>query len=392
MRKRILHVVGGMNRGGAETWLMHIMRHIDRQSFRMDFLVHTNQPGAFDEEIRALGGKIFSCLHPSRPWAYAFNFKRILRQHGPYSIVHSHVHLYSGFILRLAKQTGVPDRIAHSHNDTLVLHASAGSFRRFYQVLMESWISRYATLGLACSKLAAAALFGRSWEEDSRWQVIHYGIDLSPFKTQIDSKEIRSELGIPSDAFVVGHVGRFSEQKNHTFLIKIAQEIARREKKFCLLLIGDGGLRPAIEKQVAQAGLTEAVRFTGVRADVPRLMQGAMDVFLFPSFFEGLGLVLIEAQAAGLPCIFSDVIPREADVVEPLLKRLSLTQSVSSWAEAVLATRDQKLAITRPEALAAVEQSSFNILKSVSKLANTYIDLDKVFHSDVSRTKLNQDG
>lgn len=380
---RVLHIVGGMDRGGVETWLMHVLRHIDRKSFQMHFMVHTNQPCAYDDEILALGGKIIPCLHPSRPWTYARNFKRILRQHGPYDIIHSHVHLYSGYVLRLARQMGVPMRIAHSHNDTSLLQNRAGYYRRAYQTLMRNWLHRHATSGLACSKLAAAALFGPVWEHDGRWHVLNYGIDLNPFKTRVDRGAVLAELGISPDAFVVGHVGRFAEQKNHAFLMEIAGEIVRREKNFRLLLIGDGPLRPAIEKQVAQMRLTENVIFAGVRPDVPRLMLGAMDVFLFPSFFEGLGLVLIEAQAAGLPCIFSDVVPAEADVVKPLVTRLSLSQSADSWAEAILAVRDRGQVVPKPEALAIVEQSSFNIHSSINRLENIYANPGEALQSNI---------
>ena len=155
-------------------------------------------------------------------------------------------------------------------------------------------------------------------------------------------------------------------------LVDIAQEIAKREENFALLLIGDGPLRPAIENRVAQAGLTDKVIFLGLRDDVPRLMLGAMDVFLFPSLFEGLGLVLVEAQAAGVPCFISDVVPEEADVVPQLVYRLSLSLPAFTWAEAVLSARRAKENISQPEALGKVEQGPFNILTSVRKLECVY--------------------
>jgi len=311
----VLHVVGGMNRGGVETWLMHVLRHIDRERFQMDFLVHTTQECAYDEEIRALGAKIIPCLHPRRPWIYARNFKRILREDGAYDVVHSHVHHYSGHVLRLAHQAGVPVRIAHSHNDTSALQAKARLLRRSYLALMKRWIARHATVGLAASRRAVADLFGRDWESDPRWRILYYGVDFTPFHADVDPAAVRAELGIPMDAFVVGHVGRFAEQKNHALLVDIATEATKWEPRTPVLLVGDGPLRPDIERQVAQAGLAERVIFAGIRPDVPRIMLGAMDLFLFPSLFEGLPLALVEAQAAGLPCVFSDVVSEEADVV-----------------------------------------------------------------------------
>jgi glycosyltransferase involved in cell wall biosynthesis len=370
---RILHVLGGMVRGGVETWLMHILRHIDRDRFHMDFLVHTTQPCAYDDEVRALGSKIIPCMHPWRPWLYARNLKRVLREHGPYDVVHSHVHHYSGFVLRLAQQPSVPVRIAHSHNDTTQLQAEATLLRQGYLTLMKRWISRYATVGLAASRKAAVALFGPVWEADSRWRILHYGIDLTPFRNPVAPAAVRAELGIPAEAFVMGHVGRFVKQKNHAFLVDIAAEVARREPMMRLLLVGDGPLRPTIEQRVAQAGLTNRIVFAGLRSDVPRLMLGAMDVFVLPSLHEGLPVVGLEVQAAGLPFVLSDVVAEELDEVKPLVRRLSLSLPASAWAEAILAVRDAAPAITQPEALHMMEKSSFTIQASVERLEEAYL-------------------
>ena len=352
---------------------MHVLRHIDRDRLRMDFLVHTTQPCAYDDEIRAFGSKIIPCLHPSQPWSYARNFKRILREYGPYDIVHSHVHHFSGYVLRLAQQAGVPVRIAHSHNDTSSIETGAGLYRRLYSNLTKSWIARHATLGLGASRQAAANLFGSVWETDPLWQVLYCGIDLAPFRDSINPVTVRAELGIPADAFVIGHVGRFVEQKNHIFLVEIAAEVAKREPRMRLLLVGDGSLRPDIEQKVAELGLGDRVIFAGVRPDVPRLMLGAMDVFLFPSLYEGLGLVLVEAQAASLPCIFADVVPEEVDVFKPLMRRLSLSQPASAWAKAVIASKHDTVTITKLEALATLEKSRFYIRRGAKELELYYI-------------------
>lgn len=369
--KRILQIVGGMNRGGVETWLMHVLRHIDRTRYHMDFLVHTTKPCAYDDEIRALGSKIIPCMHPSRPFSYTKRLHAIL-QEGQYDVVHSHVHHFSGWTLRTAAQAGVPVRIAHSHSDTSSVQARASLPRRAYLTLMHRWMHQYATRKLSVSKLAAAALFGRNWESDSKHQLLYYGIDLSPFEVDYPNRQFRASLGIPENAFVVGHVGRFVPVKNHAFLIEIAAEVCQRNPDVYFLLVGDGPLRPQIEQQAAQAGLNGRVIFAGLRDDVPALLKGATDAFLFPSLYEGLPVTLIEVQAARLPVVISDVITEEIDLIKPLIKRMSLNQSAAEWAQAVLACRERKAVISQSEALDCVRHSPFNIEQSASDLMAVY--------------------
>ena len=370
MTVRILHVVGRMNPGGVETWLMNILRNIDRKRYRMDFLVHTDQPGVYDEEIRALGSRLIPCLHHRRPLAYARTFLSILRRHGPYDLVHSHVHLFSGYVLQLARRVGVPIRISHSHNDTS--RQRRGPVDRLYRVMMRRWLRDHSTERLACSRQAATALYGEATEAERLWRVISYGRDLSPFRLPVDKSSVRAELGILEQAFVVGHVGSCTEQKNHLLWIEVAGEIARRDPNARFLLIGDGKLRPTIEKRAEQLNLSDKVVFARTRTDVPRLMLGATDCFFFPSLWEGLGLALIEAQAAGLPCVVADVVPREADVVMPLLRRLSLSSPVESWADAILEFREVARPLDRSAALALVEQSPFNIQSGLEQLESIY--------------------
>ena len=372
--RRILHVVGGMNRGGIETWLMHVLRHIDRDRFQMDFLVHTAEPCPYDDEVRSLGSKIIPCLDSSKPWLYANNFKRILREYGPYDIVHSHVHHFSGYVLWLAKQAGISVRIAHSHNDTSSAEAKAGLYRRLYLTLMEWWIARYATVGFGCSRKAIADLFSPSWEKDQRWQCLYYGIDLKPFREPVDARTIRAELGIPADAFVISHVGRFVAQKNHLFLLEIAAEVAKREPKMRMLLLGEGSLRPEIEQKAIELELGDRIIFAGNRSDVPRLMLGAMDAFILPSLHEGLPVVGIEAQAADLPFILSDIITEEVDRVKPLIHRISLSQPASVWAQEILLVKNKISNISQADSLAILENSKFNIACSVDSLTKIYTD------------------
>lgn len=369
---RILHVVGGMGRGGVETWLMHILRHIDRQRFSMDFLVHTDKPCVYDDEIRARGARIIPCLYPTPPWQYRHNFLTILKEHGPYDIVHSHVHHFSGYVLSLAQRAGVPVRIAHSHNDTTASVRNINLPRRFYRTMTERWVKRFATIGLACSIPAAEDLFGRSWQNDHRWRLLYYGIALDPFRQPVDRRTVRAELGIAPEAFVIGHVGRFAEQKNHTFLVDIAAEVIRRAQTTRLLLVGEGPLRRPMEAKARSLHLEKQLVFVGGRSDIPRLMLGAMDMFLLPSLHEGLPMVLLEAQAAGLPAVVSDVVSQEGDVLVGWGKRLSLTLPVSTWADAVLECQTWAERPFLDAPVTAVEKSRFNIQASVAELERIY--------------------
>ncbi len=370
---RILHVFGMMDRGGAETWLMHILRIMDRDRYQMDFLVHVTEPKEYDDEIRALGSKLIADPYTRRPFRYARELKRVLADEGPYDIVHSHVHQYSGFVLRIAKQAGVPIRIAHSHSDAATVEARAPLPRRAYLGLMHRWIGRYATDGLAASRQAADDLFGPDWDADPRFRILPCGVNFDPFAVTICPAEVRAEFHIPPGAFVVGHVGKFIAVKNHAFLLDVAAAIVARapDMDTRFLLVGEGELRAEMMERANQLGLGARVIFAGSRADVPRLLRGGMDLFLFPSLLEGLGLAIVEAQAAGLPAVFADVVPREADIVPPLVHRLSLHQSASAWADAILALRDAT-PLAQPEALAIARATPFDIHTSWAALEGIY--------------------
>ncbi len=371
---RILHVVGAMNRGGAETWLMHILRNIDRKIFQMDFLVGTTNACAYDDEIRSLGGRVIPCTGPSQPLKYAQKFKQILREYGPYDVVHSHIHHYNGYILRLADQAGVPNRVCHSHIDSTALEAKSGWMRRWYFKLMTRWIDRHATIGLGCSDVASANLFGANWKNDPRWQIYYCSIGLAPFAVAIDTQTAqttRAELGIPAQAVVIGHVGRFQEQKNHPFLLDIFVEVLKQEPQAYLLLVGEGPLRPEIEQQAVAKGIGDRTIFAGSRPDVPSLMLGVMDAFVMPSLCEGLPLVGIEVQAAGLPTFLSEAITPEVCIVKQLVTRMSLSQSASIWADQILRSQHER-SIEQREALKIVQQSPFNIQVGMTKLIEIY--------------------
>jgi glycosyltransferase involved in cell wall biosynthesis len=368
---RVLHVVGRMDRGGVETWLMHVLRSIDRARFALDFLVHTDMPGAHDEEIRRLGGRVIPLPLPTQRFWYASRFRRAIRDHGPYDIVHSHVHHFSGVVLRAAYLAGIGSRIAHSHSDTSAAQATATITRRAYLRVTEALIRRYGTTALAASEKAGRALF--TWDhDDSRcaWDVLHYGIDLDPFLARPDKVSVRRELGLDSDTLIVGHVGNFNAVKNHAFLVSVFEEITKRHRQSALLLVGEGPLRKDLETQIAARGLRQRVIFAGPRSDVPRVLAGAVDVFVFPSLWEGLPVAVIEAQAAGLPVLLSDRVSNEVVILPHLVHRLPLEAGPAHWATVSLQVRLDRM---MPEiARRQVADSDMNIQRCVSRLQETY--------------------
>jgi glycosyltransferase involved in cell wall biosynthesis len=368
---RILHVVSSLDRGGIEMWLLHLLRHVDRQRYPMDVLVLNARRGPLESDLRALGCRAFYCAGHRKPWILQRFVSDLLRRHGPYDIVHSHVHRFGGVIMRIAAGQGVPIRIVHSRNDMRPVEGRAGRLRRIYTRTMQRWINAYATSLIAISADAAEDLFGSGWRRDDRCSIIYSGRDLSAFARQGDRAAIRQPLRLPADALVIGHVGRFHERKNHGLIIEVAAEVFRREPSARLLLVGDGDGEAKVRAHVAALGIEDCVVFAGASMQVPQLLRHAMDVFLFPSHHEGLGVAVVEAQAAGLPCVVADHLPDEIDVVPELVHRVPLFAGPAAWASAVLsAANDRRIEVT--EALAAVLATDFNIERSVGKIAQIY--------------------
>jgi len=369
---RALHVVSRMDRGGVETWLMHVLRHIDRHEVALDFIVNVDRDAAYDEEIRALGGRILRCPHPLTP-SYARRFQCLLARNGPYDIVHSHLQSFSGYILRLAHKQGAPVRIAHSHTDTRGAPRRGTLWRKVYVRGMAKWLNRYATVKLAISNRSAACLYGSNWECDPRCRILYYGVDLSPFQHTVDRAAVRAEIGVPQEAVLIAHAGRFIDAKNHTFVVDVAREILSRYPHVYFVMLGEGPLRQETMQKVTNLGLEQRVLFTGVRADVGRILLAA-DGFLFPSLYEGLGLALVEAQAAGLPCLCSERIPEEATVIPELVQRLCLSAPAAAWADRIMAAVSRPRAFSTAEAIDRVERSRFNLQSSVNELKQIYFD------------------
>jgi glycosyltransferase involved in cell wall biosynthesis len=374
---RILHVLGRLNPGGVEVWLRHVLRHIDRHRFRMDFLVLNEMPGLYDDEFRGLGAKVIPCGGHRHPWAFPRRVRAVLAEHGPYDVVHSHVHHFSGVVLAVAAGAGIPIRLAHSHSDPEGFGRAPTVRRQAYRVLMNTLLNRVATGGLACSRPAARSLFGRDWASNPKWDVVYCGLDLDPFHTDSAPGSMKRALGFEEDDLVVGHIGSFQEVKNHTFLLKVFARFLKLERRARLVLVGDGPLRQDIEGEARRAGLSERVHFLGIRSDVPDLLIGVFDAIVMPSHYEGLPVALVEAQAAGLPCIYSDVVTEEAVIVPELMRPLSLNVSPDRWASAVREAIRSTRSRDRESALARVTESPFNIWDGLRALQAWYVSPDR---------------
>lgn len=356
---RILHVVTYMGRGGLETMLMNYYRAIDRTKVQFDFLTHRDFRADYDDEIETLGGKIYRLpnLNPfSRSYLGALD--RFFREHPEYRIVHSHLDCMSAIPLKAAKKHGVPVRIGHAHNSSQPRDA-----KYLLKLFYKRMIAGQATQLFACSDEAGRWMFG-----NADFRVLNNAIDAGKYAFDADIRStVRRELGLPADALVVGHVGRFDPQKNHRFLVEIFEKMPEDAR---LLLVGDGVLRPDVEQQAEALGIRDRILFTGVRTDVDRLLQ-AMDVFLMPSLFEGLPVSIVEAQAAGLPCLISDKVPIECKKTE-LVTQIPLDASPAEWAEAVLSAAEAP----RGNTLSRIREAGFDIRANAEWLQNHYLSFE----------------
>ncbi len=358
---RILHIVTYMGRGGLETMLMNYYRNIDRNKIQFDFLVHRDFEADYDAEILSLGGRIYH-LPRLNPFSknYLQKLNEFFAEHREYDIVHSHLDCMSGIPLKAAQKHGVPVRIAHAHNSN-----QTKDIKYVLKLIYKKTINEYANKLFACGQEAGLWMFGTD-----DFKILNNAIDTQcyVFNTDIRNK-IREKLEIGTDSLVIGHVGRFSVPKNHEYLLNIFYEVQKENDKAILLLVGDGELRDKIQQQVQQLNISDKVVFTGVRPDVCDLLQ-AMDVFVFPSIYEGLPVSIIEAQASGLPCIISDKVPLECRVTDNVYQ-LNLNDDIRKWTHSIEVCAQQK----RCNCYEDICSAGYDIKQNAIELENIYLQM-----------------
>lgn len=361
---RILQVVGAMNRAGTETMLMNIYRNLDHTKFQFDFISYSTEEAHYDKEIIGLGGKIFRVSKSTS----VKELYQIINEFGPYTAVHSHTLFHCGIANLSALLAGVKTRIAHAHT---TLDDNKRLIRKAYIFIMKQLIHNVSTDLLACSNEAGIYLYGKKGLRKKKYSYFPNIVDYSPFIVDLKDniQKFKQKEGL-SNKLVIGHIGRFIEAKNHHFLLKVLKYMLIKNPNVCLLLVGDGDLRRTIEEEAKIQGVYEHIRFVGVREDIPVLLQ-SMDAFVFPSLYEGLGLVLLEAQASGLRCFVSEAIQPEADLRLGLFHKQTLKDGPEVWADQILKHAKQK-ENNKDKIIQAFNDNGYIVEAGIEKLLNLY--------------------
>lgn len=367
---RVLQVFAQMNRGGAETMIMNFYRNIDRSKVQFDFVVHTNEKCSYDDEIKALGGNIYriKSYDGKNHFDYKKSWSIFFKNNPQYKIIHGHMRSTASIYLKIAKKNNLKT-IAHSHNTS-----SGNGLSALAKNILQYPIRYISDYFFACSMTAGEWLFGEKVCQNKNFYLVKNAIDSEQF---IFDEEIRlskrKEFNI-NDKFVIGHVGRFHPQKNHEFLIDIFKDVHINNKNAILLLIGDGEQKIKIKDKVDKYNLSDFVIFAGLRDDIPDLLQ-AMDIFLMPSFFEGLPVTLMEAQASGLNCMVSDTITNDVKITD-LITFVSLKKSSKYWAEYIMSNLAY---YTRRKTHNEIRNAGYDVKKNVRWLEEFYLTKHQKF-------------
>ena len=380
---RVLHVLGRLDYGGAETMIMNLYRNIDRSKIQFDFVKHTSEKCDYDDEICKLGGRILiiSKYNGKNHFTYKNEWRTLLKKNPEYKIIHGHIRSTASIYINIAKKYGLIT-IAHSHSI-----ASRGSeIQKIIKSIMQFTIRYTADYLFACSDEAGKWLFGKKAIKKGNYQVMKNAIDAEKFIFNKSMRvQMRKSLNI-EQKFVIGHVGSFTYPKNHKYLIEIFYEVQKHLKDSVLLLVGDGELEGKIQKQIEEFGLIDKVVLTGVVHNVNDYLQ-AMDMFVFPSIFEGLGIAIIEAQATGLPCIVANTVPQEAYVTS-LVESVSLKASKDKWVDMILKVHSGS---GRVDNYQCIKSAGYNIEETRKWLEGFYLDIYSCLIGGIDIEKENSD-
>lgn len=368
---RVLFFIDRLRLGGIQALAKDILLHNDRSRMVIDML---NLDDGIDyplqKELEEMGITVFKLkgIWLRAPWDFLAYWKAVddfFEQHHDYDVVHVHSGPKNYYILKAARRWGIPVRVAHAHNTGF---QSKNPMSILLGDLLKGPMKRNATKRVGCSKMACEWLFGKGCVDSGEARVILNAIDCDLFiHDEKVRQEMRRELGLEGK-FVLGHVGRFESQKNHTFLLDIFAEVARRRSDACLVLVGVGSLMDAMKRKAKELGLADRVRFLGFRSDRERIMQ-AMDTFVFPSVYEGLSVVLIEAQASGMPVFVSDSTTQEV-AYSPYIKFLSLRQGPAEWADEIIA----RGTVERKDMKEKIRKAGFEIHEMIDNLYRLYTE------------------
>lgn len=363
---RVAQIIGKWVGGGVEAVVMNYYRNIDKNKIQFDFICDEDSTNIPYEEIEKLGGKVILVPPYQKIIKYYKTLKKVL-QNGKYKIVHSHINTLSVFSLFAAKCAKVPIRIAHSHSTTNKKEKKKNLIKQ----ILRPFSKVFATDYMCCSELSGRWLFGNNEYDKGNVYLLNNAIQIDKFRyNEIIRKQMREELNIKNSTFVIGHIGRFVEQKNHIFIIDIFNEIHIQNKDTLLLLIGQGPLQNKIKNKVDKLGLNDSVIFLGQRKDTYKLYQ-AMDIFILPSLYEGLPVVGIEAQASGLLCFLSTDMTKETKILETT-NFIPLMLGAKQWSNEILNNIE---IFNRNNKKQCETLRNFDILNEALKLENKYIQL-----------------
>ena len=370
---KILHVVGGMNVGGTETMLMNLYRKLNT-NVQFDFISYYDKDAYYDDEIRKLGGQVIKIDSPNKIGMIKSikNLCEVIKENGPYNAVHAHTLFNCGVAMIAARLSGIKVRVSHAHTN---LDNTKNIIRKIYVWCMRKTINLFSTDCIACSESAGRYLFGENITSSKKYKLLPNYVDYKKYLNCSDTKSVRQELGIKDNDIVVGHIGRFVEAKNHKFLLEVVSEMIILNNKVKLILAGDGELRKDMECYAEELGIKENVYFLGIRKDIDKILNN-LDIFIFPSIYEGLGLVMIEAQSAGIPCLVSEAIQKEADLDIGLVKQINLNDKKELWIKEAFELIENKNK-NKKQILSAIKNKGYDLDNIINKLLEIYkLDLE----------------